>query len=243
MDSGNIMDSDSGNRTTLSRSAVRASGGEKQERSLVTRQELIDAARRIFARDGFEVARLQDIAAAAGKTRGAFYAHFQDKEDVFFAIFEQDIARDQQTYLKELNQSSTYEERVAILVRNLEDIIYDKDRVLLYLEFKMYAVRHPHKRKRLAELHLLMCTRGAAAKLALLPELQSDDAGEQRSRTAQFGLVIDGIALNHYFDPVGLNKEQTRERIESSVRSLMAPKSSWRKTVFYDRYAAREPEL
>jgi len=95
MDSGNIMDS--GRRTTLSRSAVRALGGEKQERSLVTRQELIDAARRIFARDGFEVARLQDIAAAAGKTRGAFYAHFQDKEDVFFAIFEQDIARDQQT--------------------------------------------------------------------------------------------------------------------------------------------------
>jgi len=126
----------------------------------------------------------------------------------------------------------------------MEDIIYDKDRVLLYLEFKMYAIRHPHKRKRLAELHLLMCTRGAAAaKLALLPELQSDDPDEQRSRTAQFGLVIDGIALNRYFDPVGLNKEQTRERIESCVRSLMAPKSSWRKTVFYDCYTAREPKL
>ena len=234
---------DSGNRTTLSRSTVRASGGGKQERSVVTRQELIDAARRIFARDGFEVARLQDIAAAAGKTRGAFYAHFQDKEDVFFAIFEQDIARDQQTYLKELNHSSTYEERVAILVRNVEDIIYDKDRALLYLEFKMYAIRHPHKRKRLADLHVLMCARGAAAaKLALLPELQSDDPDEQRSRTAQFGLVIDGIALNRYFDPVGLNKEQTHERIESCVRSLMAPKSSWRKNSLHNCYTARKPK-
>lgn len=221
---------DSRKQTTPSRSITQTSRGEKQERSLVTRRELIDAARRIFARDGFEVARLQDIAAAAGKTRGAFYAHFQNKEDVFFAIFEQDIARDQQTYLQQLNKYSTYEERIAILIKNLEAIICDRDRALLYLEFKMYAIRHPHKRKRLAELHLLMCTRGTAAKLDFLPELHSNDPEEIRSRTAQFGSAIDGIALNHYFDPIGLDEEQTRRRIESCVRSLMAPDSSWRKT-------------
>ena len=67
----------------------------KQERSLNTRAELLEAARKVFARDGFERARLEDIAEEAGKTRGAFYAHFEDKEDVFFAIFEQDVARSQ----------------------------------------------------------------------------------------------------------------------------------------------------
>jgi AcrR family transcriptional regulator len=202
----------------------------KQDRSLVTRQELIDAARRIFARDGFEVARLQDIAAAAGKTRGAFYVHFQNKEDVFFAIFEQDIAWDYQTALGQLNESSTHEDRVTVLVKQMEAIVEDRARVLLYLEFKMYAIRHPHKRKRLADLHVLMCTRGvAAAKLDLYPELQSDDPDEQRSRTAQFGAMIDGIALNHYFDVVGLDKEQIRRKIEASVRLLMAPDSPWRK--------------
>lgn len=210
--------------------SVKAPAHRKQERSTATRQELIDAARRIFARDGFEAARLQDIAAAMGKTRGAFYSHFQDKEDVFFAIFEEDIVRDQMAYIGRLRTASTHEERVAILVKQLEAIIRDKARVLLYIEFKMYAIRRPHKRKRLAELHVLMCTHGAAAvKLDLLPELHSDDPDEQRSRTAQFGAFLDGVVLNHYFDPVGLDEERMRQQIESSIRSLMGPTSSWRK--------------
>jgi len=182
---------------------------KKQERSTTTRQELIDAARRIFARDGFEAARLQDIAAAMGRTRGAFYSHFQDKEDVFFAM----------------------EERVAILAKQLDAIVRDKARVLLYIEFKMYAIRRPHKRKRLAELQVLMCTHGAAAvKLDLVPELHSNDPDEQRSRTAEFGSVLDGLVLNHYFDPVGLSEKRMREQIESSIRSLMGPNSAWRKS-------------
>src|ERR1700722_19104762 len=159
----------------------------KQERSVATRQHLIDSARLIFVRDGFEAASLEDIASAAGKTRGAFYSHFQNKEDVFFAIFEDDVARDHAASLDQLRKASTLEDRVAILVEQVESIIRDKARVLLYIEFKMYAIRHPHKRKRLAELHLLICTHATAAKLDLLPELHSDDPEEQRACTAQFG--------------------------------------------------------
>jgi AcrR family transcriptional regulator len=221
---------DSGIKKISPNLSVKGPTQRKQERSTATRQELIDAARRIFARDGFEAARLQDIAAAMGKTRGAFYSHFQDKEDVFFAIFEEDILRDQMAYIGRLRAASTLEERIAILVKQLEAITRDKARVLLYIEFKMYAIRHPHKRKRLADLHVLMCTHGAAAvKLDLLPELHSDDPDEQRSRTAQFGSFWDGLVLNHYFDPMGLDEERMRQQIESSVRSLMGPRSSWRK--------------
>jgi AcrR family transcriptional regulator len=221
---------DSGKHIISTDLSVKDIALRKQERSSATRQELMDAARRIFARDGFEAARLQDIAAAMGKTRGAFYSHFQDKEDVFFAIFEEDILRDQMAYIARLRMASTLEERIAILVKQLEAIVRDKARVLLYIEFKMYAIRHPHKRKRLADLHVLMCTHGAAAvKLDLLPELHSNDPDEQRARTAQFGSFLDGLVLNHYFDPVGLDEERMRQRIECSIRSLMSPKSSWRR--------------
>ena len=40
-------------------------------------------------RDGFEAARIEDIAAASGHTRGAFYANFETKEDLFLALLEQ----------------------------------------------------------------------------------------------------------------------------------------------------------
>src|SRR5580658_7083649 len=61
-----------------------------QQRTEATRRALLDAAKRIFARDGFEAARIEDIAGATGHTRGAFYAHFNTKEDLFFALFEQE---------------------------------------------------------------------------------------------------------------------------------------------------------
>ena len=67
---------------------------QRQSRGIVTRGDLIRSARHIFARDGFEHARIEDIALRARKTRGAFYDNFKDKEDVFLAIFEEDMARD-----------------------------------------------------------------------------------------------------------------------------------------------------
>src|SRR5258708_12782333 len=58
------------------------------ERTEATRRKLLAAAERIFARDGFEAARLEDIAAGAGYTRGAFYANFGGKEQIFFPLLE-----------------------------------------------------------------------------------------------------------------------------------------------------------
>ncbi len=53
---------------------------------------MIRAAEKIFARDGFEAAKLEEIAAEAGYTRGAFYANFDSKEDLFFALLEGEIS-------------------------------------------------------------------------------------------------------------------------------------------------------
>ncbi|KAA9111387.1 ScbR family autoregulator-binding transcription factor [Microbacterium rhizomatis] len=52
----------------------------KQERSQVTRDRLIEAAGEVFARAGFESARLADIAQLAGVTTGALYFNFDGKE-------------------------------------------------------------------------------------------------------------------------------------------------------------------
>src|SRR5271167_1423232 len=69
-----------------------ASTSRQQARTEATRRKLLLAAEQIFARDGFEAARLEDIASMAGYTRGAFYANFDSKEDIFFALLERWIA-------------------------------------------------------------------------------------------------------------------------------------------------------
>src|SRR5215468_12524389 len=47
-----------------------------------TRQRIYDAAMEIFRRDGFEVARVDDVAKAAGVSHGTFYFHFAAKDEV-----------------------------------------------------------------------------------------------------------------------------------------------------------------
>jgi AcrR family transcriptional regulator len=194
----------------------------KQQRSHATRKQLVDAARRIFARDGFEMARLEDIAAAAGKTRGAFYAHFRDKEDVFFAIFEEDMARDQERIWPPLSAATSRQERVEVLVQHLATLLSDRRRMMLNLEFKAYAIRHPHRQKRLVALVSAMCLCCAETGIDyLVPELRHEDPAIKRAQAAQFGALVDGLAINHLFDPASLDLNQILHRLRVSVDTIL----------------------
>ena len=195
------------------------STSKKQDRAILTRRHLVDAARRIFARDGFELARVEDIAAAAGKTRGAFYANFRDKEDVFFAIFEENLARDKEQFSLCLGEASSPEARVRALAWHLSAVIKDRPRMQLALEFKEYAIRHPRRQKRLADLHAAMCARCVETDLdKLLPEFANATPKQKRAQTAQVGAILDGLALNYMFDPDSLSEEQRLRQIRAGLR-------------------------
>src|SRR5437763_14607766 len=59
------------------------------ERSEETRQALITEARALFAQRGFAGVGTEEIARAARLTRGALYHHFESKEDLFRAVYEE----------------------------------------------------------------------------------------------------------------------------------------------------------
>lgn len=59
--------------------------------------EIIAAALEVFVAKGFAAARLEDIAARAGVSKGAIYLYFATKEDIFRAVVEQSLAPDLQT--------------------------------------------------------------------------------------------------------------------------------------------------
>src|SRR3954465_1055215 len=60
----------------------------RAERREQTRDDLLAAADRAFVGGGFHATSLDEIAAAAGYTKGAVYSNFASKEDVFFAVYE-----------------------------------------------------------------------------------------------------------------------------------------------------------
>lgn len=63
---------------------ARKTKAEAQE----TRSQLLDAAEQVFRERGVSRTSLQDVAAAAGLTRGAIYWHFKDKSDLFIAMMD-----------------------------------------------------------------------------------------------------------------------------------------------------------
>ncbi len=201
-------------------------GVRHQERSRATRRELISAARDIFSRDGFQLTRLEDIAAAAGKSRGAFYANFKDKEDVFFAIVEQDIAADSRALHGTLNTASSPEERLDVLARYLLSLLDDKPRMLLSLEFKLYCIRRPQHHKRIADLHAEMCVRCAETNIDhLLPEFSHNLAGRKR-KAALFGAAMEGLVLNRLFQPDALDAESMLALIKAALRIALGQPAS-----------------
>ncbi len=68
------------------RSALKAE--MKQARDALYRERVLDAAETIFARDGFESARIKAIAAEAGVSVGTVYGQFEGKESIFSAVHE-----------------------------------------------------------------------------------------------------------------------------------------------------------
>ena len=59
-----------------------------KEEALQTREQLLDAAERVFLERGVGHASLAEVADAAGVTRGAIYHHFDSKAELFEAMVE-----------------------------------------------------------------------------------------------------------------------------------------------------------
>ncbi|HXC56990.1 MAG TPA: TetR/AcrR family transcriptional regulator [Rhizomicrobium sp.] len=55
--------------------------------------EILDAALKVFAEKGFAAARMEDIARAAGVTKGTIYLYFENKEAVFKSLVREEIGR------------------------------------------------------------------------------------------------------------------------------------------------------
>jgi AcrR family transcriptional regulator len=114
---------------------------------------LLAAAETIFVRDGYEGAELGEIAALAGRTKGAIYAQFESKEDIFLALIEERTRCYREQMEELLTKSTSIEGNLAALRRFYLERADDQTWNLLLLEFKLFAIRHPASKKRLQDLY------------------------------------------------------------------------------------------
>jgi AcrR family transcriptional regulator len=118
-----------------------------------TRELLLRAAKQIFVRDGYENAELGEIARLAGRTKGAIYAQFKSKEDVFLALFEYHALRRRASMQRFLAESQSIDGNLEAFRKYFLDFAIDDTWGFLVLEFRLYAVRNPESRERLQKLY------------------------------------------------------------------------------------------
>ncbi len=189
---------------------TKATASRQQARTDATRRKLLVAAERIFARDGFEAARLEDIASLAGYTRGAFYANFQSKEDIFFALLERWVGR----RISQVDALLAQRESPAKLLRALREhyaqIMQDRRLALLSLEFKLFAIRHPeaHARLRARQRRLRVSGGDLVRRIARL-------AGRTlpiscTAAATGFGALSSALSLEHLVDHTMVSDQDIR---------------------------------
>jgi AcrR family transcriptional regulator len=123
----------------------------RKEKQAHTRSSLMKSAAKVFCRQGMDRASIDQVAEDAGYTKGAFYANFKNKEELFLAMldehFEQHIEEVERAFADD-EESPPEQARhaAADFVRSLHA---DPERSRLFQEFYAYAVRDDDFRQEL----------------------------------------------------------------------------------------------
>jgi TetR/AcrR family acrAB operon transcriptional repressor len=197
-----------------------------KEDALATRNQLLDAAERVFLAQGVAGTSLNDIAEAAGTTRGAIYWHFKDKADLFNAMMDRVVMplqsamellghsgqEDPLPGLKRAMRTAMRQTATDPQTRRVFEVATHK---VEYVD-SLCAVRARHLQMR--DLHTEqfreVLLRSAAARGVRLPI---------PAAAAAQGLhaLVDGLIQNWLLDPAAFDLESTGTRaVDTYLRGL-----------------------
>ena len=177
----------------------------RKEKQAETRARLLDAAEQVFLRSGLQGSSVEEIAAEAGFTRGAFYSNFKSKEELFVELLQDRVYRQYAAIAREAQaQPGSPRERLRWGIERLK-APYEKEdgRWLfrLWLECLTLATRDEEFRRLAATFW--------SGNRELLAEQTKEifkEVGRQpplppkQIATAMIALDI-GLAVQHVVDP------------------------------------------
>jgi AcrR family transcriptional regulator len=179
-----------------------------QLRTEDTHARLLKAAEEVFVRDGYEGAQLAAIAAAAGRTKGAVYAHFKNKEDLFLALFEQRTREHVNRLLGKIDQCADQKQRMATFREFYVQLAHNKTWPVLDLEFKLFAVRHPQSKERLRQAFEMSKPANDDAYYNLIfGPLTPEQKAHIDLSVLALGPIVSGLMLESNIETEGLTEE------------------------------------
>jgi len=194
-----------------------------QAKTEATRRDLLDAAEKIFVRDGYERTQIETIAAEVGRTKGAVYAHFKGKEDLFLALFERKVRSRMEIFHSWREEDTSIEHLFAAGRKLFVTALEEENWAILELEFKLFALRNTGSVERISNLYQLLY--GDIGQ-ALLSKNKGSKAEQKRDLLAIAVLrgIPSAIALERHFHP-GLRSPRAAKQALEMVFDALAPRT------------------
>lgn len=173
----------------------------REESRQLTRTRVLEAAAKVFARDGFHETSVEVIAEEAGFSRGAVYSNFESKEDLFLALLNDRLEAETRLLQTIFAQAQTASARLKAMQEHTSLLNQDQTWCLLVMEFRLSALRSPHLRVRLAEID--QARRRAVADLLTRHYQEQENPLPMLAEDFAAALLAqgDGLALHHLISP------------------------------------------
>jgi AcrR family transcriptional regulator len=176
----------------------------RAQRQAQTRQELVDAAERLFTAQGFHATSLDAVAAEAGFTKGAVYSNFASKEDLFFAVYERRVDVRVAEVERTLAAAPSAREGIERIIPVGGDLARARDGwMAVFFEFWAHVLRHPELRERFAAQHRRIIDVLATAIVATGEEMTDDP---HKLATARYAMQL-GLQLERLTRPEAVDAE------------------------------------
>jgi len=196
----------------------------RHESRAQTRQRLLEAAARVIAHEGFGGASVEEIAATAGFTRGAFYSNFKSKDELLLELLRREKDAMQEELARVFAGSGGSAAEPAIEQRLLDfygQLYRDNDCFLYWTEAKLLAARD--KRFRGALNALLREDRARIAALVTAYRERTGTSSDTAPRDVAIACMamVDGMRFLHLIDAAEIG-DAVADRVLRDFFSRMA---------------------
>lgn len=200
----------------------RGSGGDSRGR-------ILQSAAGVFAEKGYRGASLDEIAKAAGLTKGAIYSNFRNKQDLFFALFDEHLVMHVGSMPAEINAAATLGDAAKGMMQLLGNVLRrcqaDPYWPRLALEF-MGESRDEEVRSRLAAVY----RKSEALSVTLIDIMkrngQTEPTLDSRMLALFWAALVDGLMMAWLMDPERIDPDAISKGVVDILWHGIAPRGT-----------------
>ena len=186
-----------------------------------TTQRLLEAAQKLIAKKGLSAASVEDIAEAAGYTRGAFYSNFSSKGDLFIELLRRDHEKTH-AELGALRSDALPLDLIQQRTRDLYGSLYrDNESFMNWTEARMLAARDAKFR---AKLNALLAEK--RGQIAEFIEYFYQRAGVEApvppaAMAMGFMALVEGVKLSMLSSPTDMTSDTAESVLTLFIDAIM----------------------